>query len=68
MSTKKGQFRKIVRVEMLETVSALKKGVVTEMHPVLANRLIAANQAKKSSKELSSPAIAPMAKINESNA
>lgn len=49
---KKGAYRKLVTVEIVSDYSALKKGTVTEMHPVLANRLIAMDVAKTSKKTI----------------
>lgn len=64
MSTKKGPYRKLVRVEMLEDYSRLKKGNVIEVHPVMAKRLEALSVAKKTIKELSKPQQLPSANIN----
>ncbi len=49
---KKGPYRKVVKVEILNDTKARKKGCVCEMHPVLAERLIAADKAEISTKDL----------------
>lgn len=49
---KKGPYRKVTKVEILEPTKARKKGEVVEMHPVLADMLIEAKKAKVSTKEL----------------
>lgn len=50
---KKGDFRKLTRVEILENRGVLKKGTVKEMHPILAKNLIIEGVAKKTTAELS---------------
>lgn len=49
---KKGDFRKVTRVEITQNRGVLKAGTVTEMHPVLAKTLIIEGVAKKSNAEL----------------
>lgn len=49
---KKGDYRKFVKVEILEDTKARKKGEVVEMHPILANRLVAIEKAKTTTKKL----------------
>lgn len=50
---KKGPYRRVVKVEITtENVNAREKGEVCEMHPVLADRLIASDNAKKTTKAL----------------
>lgn len=63
MSTKKGPYRKLVKIEMLEDYSRLSKGNVIEVHPVMAKRLEALNVAKKTTKELSNPQTLPSSNI-----
>jgi len=43
---KKGDYRVLVNVEILEDYAMYKKGTTVEMHPVLANRMIAQSVAK----------------------
>lgn len=45
-------FRQVVRIEMIENFSALRKGQVLEVHPVMATRLMAKDVAKKTTKPM----------------
>lgn len=50
---KKGEYRKSVRVEIIENYgTALKAGNIVEMHPVLANRLIVKGVCQKTNAEI----------------
>lgn len=68
MSTKKGPYRKVVKVEVLSDYSRLSKGNVVEMHPILAKRLQVIDVVKPTIKELSKPATLPSAHIKEDKA
>jgi hypothetical protein len=63
MSTKKGPYRKLTKVEILKDHSRYSQGNVVEMHPVLAKRLMAIDVAKVTTKELSKPQQLPSANI-----
>lgn len=64
---KKGAYRKLVRVEIIKATAAREVGVVCEMHPVLAKRLIADEKAKKSTKALTNVPVVPKISINKEN-
>lgn len=63
MNVKQGPYRKLVKIEITESYSRLRKGAIIEVHPVMASRLEALSVAKKSSKELSNPQLLPSANI-----
>lgn len=44
---KKGAWRSVVKIQMEKDYSAMKKGNVYEVHPVMAQRLLAKDVAKE---------------------
>ena len=60
---KQGVYRKFVKIEMLKDYSRLSANSVIEVHPVMADRLIALEVAKKTTKALTNNAELPSARI-----
>lgn len=60
---KQGVYRKSTKIELLKDYSRLSAGSVVEVHPVLADRLIALEVAKKTTKALTNNMELPSARI-----
>ena len=60
---KKGPYRRVEKIEMIEDRGVLKKDEVIEVHPELKKMLVKEGKAKPTNKKLTSKAIMPTSKV-----
>lgn len=60
---KKGPYRRVEKIEMIEDRGVLKKNEVIEVHPELKKMLVKEGKAKPSDKKLTTKAVIPTSKV-----